>query len=499
VTGAVLVKGQNVAVDALRVVVTVAPRLALSALLVDADGRARTSAHLLTVDHQDADGVRWSPFALEVDTRAVAPAVHAVLCVVTVDPDQSPVTTVRDARGAELATFTADDLTTERAVVVVELYRRAGGWRLRAVGQGYDGGLVAAAADHGITTSAPAAPPPTDLDDERVPQRVRAVWEDAARSTVAYVSACTYAEHRRDAEVSAALADPARRTSPATDAARARAESRHDELVARADAEHDRDVDTLTGELAALQAVLPAAVADWASPAWGGWSAPPRLGSAVRLGTVHADLAPQLRIPLLTGLPLRAPLWVDTAGADPPSTARAVRALVLRLLAAHPAGGLRLRLVDLVGGLAGAVGSTAVTAGAAELGAELDALVDRVEMVQLARRAGGGLEDTAGRLLVVHGLPHGLGDHTLEQLLVLARTGAPSGVHLLLTGDRDDLLGRDATRTLAQLAESAQRLPVAGDGTLDDPWVGLEWVFAPDLGPDDARAAELLRAVAGSA
>ncbi len=82
---------------------------------------------------------------------------------------------------------------------------------------------------------------------------------------------------------------------------------------------------------------------------------------------------------------------------------------------------------------------------------------------------------------------------------MLARTGAPSGVHLLLTGDRDDLLGRDATRTLAQLAESAQRLPVAGDGTLDDPWVGLEWVFAPDLGPDDARAAELLRAMAGSA
>ena len=492
-----LVKGQNLPVDALRVVVTVAPQLELAALLVDADGRARSSAHLLTVDQQDAVGVRWSPSALEVDTRAVPTTVHAVLCVVTVDLDQAPVATVRDAGGAELATFAATDLTTERAVVVVELYRRSGGWRLRAVGQGYDGGLVAAAADHGITLSVPAAPAPTTLDDERVPQRVRAVWEDAARSTASYVSACTYAEDRRDAEISAALADPVQRSSPATDAARGRAQARHDELVARADAEHDRDMDTLTAELAALQAVLPAAVADWTSPAWGSWRPPQRLRSAVRLGTVHADLAPQLQIPLLAALPLRAPLWVDTAGADPSTTARAVRALVLRLLAAHPAGGLRLRLVDLVGGLAAALGSTADTAGPAELGAELDELAVRVDMVQLDRRAGGGLADTAGRLLVVHGLPHGLDEHALAQLQALVHTGPPSGVHLLLTGDRDDLLGRDAARGVARLAECAQRLPVAGDGTLGDPWVGQEWVFAPDLGPDDARAVELLRVVAG--
>lgn len=131
--------------------------------------------------------MRWSPFALEVDTRAVSAWVHSVLCVVTVDPDQAPVATVRDACGTELATYTAVNLTTERAVVVVELYRRAGGWRLRAVGQGYDGGLAAVAADHGIAMGAPAAPAPTGLDDERVPQRVRAIWEDAARSTATYV------------------------------------------------------------------------------------------------------------------------------------------------------------------------------------------------------------------------------------------------------------------------------------------------------------------------
>ena len=495
-----LAKGQNVPVDAPRVVVTVTPLLQLAALLVDVDRRARTSAHLLTVDQQETAGVRWSPFALEVDTRAVPHFVHSVLCVVTVDPDQAPVATVRDTRGNELATYTAVDLTTERAVVVVELYRRAGGWRLRAVGQGYDGGLAAVAADHGITMGTSAAPAPTGLDDERVPQRVRAIWEDAARSTATYVSACSYAEDRRDTEVSGALADPTQRHSGATAAARVLAETRHDDLVARADAQHDRDMDALTNELSALQSVLPAAVADWASPAWGSWAPPQRLSSAVRLGTVHADLAPTLRIPLLAALPLRAPLWVDSAGADPSTTARAVRGLVLRLLAAHPAGGLRLRMVDLVGGPATSPVWTSMSAagGPERLGQELDELGCRVEMVQLAQRAGGGLDDPAWRLLVVHGLPHGLGEHTLEQLLALAAGGPAAGVHLLLTGDRDDLLGRDASRGLARLAESAQRLSVAGDGTLGDPWVGQEWVFTPDLGPDDDQAAQLLPTVAGS-
>ena len=495
-----LSKGQNVPVDARRVVITVAPQLPLAALLVDVDRRARTSAHLLTVDHQETAGVRWSPFALEVDTQAVSHLVQSVLCVVTIDPDQAPVATVRDARGTELATYTAVELTTERAVVVVELYRRAGGWRLRAVGQGYDGGLAAVAADHGITMGAPAAPAPADLDDERVPQRVRAIWEDAARSTATYVSACTYAEDRRDTEVSEALADPTQRHSCATAAARVLAATRHDDLVARADAQHDRDIDALTNELSALQSVLPAAVADWASPSWGCWARPQRLSSAVRLGTVHADLAPALQIPLLATLPLRAPLWVDSTGADPTTTARAVRGLVLRLLAAHPAGGLRLRMVDLGGGPAASPVWTSMAAagGPERLGPELDELGCRVELVQLAQRAGGGLDDTAWRLLVVHGLPHGLGEHTLGQLLALAATGPAAGVHLLLTGDRDDLLGRDASRGLARLAESAVRLPVAGDGTLDDPWVGQEWVFTPDLGPDDEQAAQLFPAVSGS-
>lgn len=38
--------------------------------------------------------------------------------------------------------------------VAIELYRRAGGWKARAVGQGYDTGLAGLATDYGINIEA---------------------------------------------------------------------------------------------------------------------------------------------------------------------------------------------------------------------------------------------------------------------------------------------------------------------------------------------------------
>ncbi|MEV6785588.1 VWA domain-containing protein [Streptomyces sp. NPDC051098] len=66
------------------------------------------------------------------------------------------------ASGSELARF---DITAgaETALVAGELYRRAGAWKFRAVGQGYTDGLAGLAVDYGITvddTPAPASQAP---------------------------------------------------------------------------------------------------------------------------------------------------------------------------------------------------------------------------------------------------------------------------------------------------------------------------------------------------
>ncbi|WP_228835406.1 TerD family protein [Nocardia abscessus] len=61
--------------------------------------------------------------------------------------------------GAELARFDGIGATSETAVVLGELYRRDGGWKFRAVGQGYTSGLAALAADYGIAVDDAPAPP----------------------------------------------------------------------------------------------------------------------------------------------------------------------------------------------------------------------------------------------------------------------------------------------------------------------------------------------------
>ncbi len=65
----------------------------------------------------------------------------------------------------QLTTYRARGLTTERALVLGELYRRSGGWRLRAVGQGWQGGLADLATDYGVSIANDDAPT-ADTEDE---------------------------------------------------------------------------------------------------------------------------------------------------------------------------------------------------------------------------------------------------------------------------------------------------------------------------------------------
>ncbi|GGT26271.1 hypothetical protein GCM10010271_32440 [Streptomyces kurssanovii] len=52
--------------------------------------------------------------------------------------------------GTSVARYDVTDAGGETAMVLAELYRRAGGWKFRAVGQGYVNGLAGLARDHGV-------------------------------------------------------------------------------------------------------------------------------------------------------------------------------------------------------------------------------------------------------------------------------------------------------------------------------------------------------------
>lgn len=57
---------------------------------------------------------------------------------------------LRTAEGRLVARSTLDAATTERSMILAALYERAGTWRFRAVGQGYDTGLERLAVQHGV-------------------------------------------------------------------------------------------------------------------------------------------------------------------------------------------------------------------------------------------------------------------------------------------------------------------------------------------------------------
>ncbi|MBA2552282.1 MAG: TerD family protein, partial [Geodermatophilaceae bacterium] len=174
-------KGANIPVTAGRVRAVLAwggnADADASALLLTAAGKVRSDADFVfynqpsgangAVSHrgkaQVAGGVEDT---LAVDLTGLPPDIDRVVFGASVDATTFggvPGLHLRlydDAAGTELARFDITDASTEKAFVFGELYRRQGGWKFRAVGQGYAAGLAGLATDFGISVDDAPAPPP---------------------------------------------------------------------------------------------------------------------------------------------------------------------------------------------------------------------------------------------------------------------------------------------------------------------------------------------------
>jgi DNA polymerase-3 subunit epsilon len=64
--------------------------------------------------------------------------------------DLGAITLAVDGDLVTAATATLDAATSERTLLLAEIYRRDGSWRLRAIGQGYDHGLAELANRYGV-------------------------------------------------------------------------------------------------------------------------------------------------------------------------------------------------------------------------------------------------------------------------------------------------------------------------------------------------------------
>ncbi|MFF7193832.1 TerD family protein [Streptomyces sp. NPDC008079] len=165
--------GSNVPLSVPRVAVDVAAssaRLDVSGLLLTGDGKVRSDDDFVFYNQPQGPGVSHrsgggsGPDSITVDTAAVPAGIEKVVVTASLDgggpfAGTTPTATVRSADdGSVIATFTPTGLGPETALVVVEVYRRGGAWKVRAVGQGYANGLGGIASDFGVNVEEPAAP-----------------------------------------------------------------------------------------------------------------------------------------------------------------------------------------------------------------------------------------------------------------------------------------------------------------------------------------------------
>ncbi|MFF7329350.1 TerD family protein [Streptomyces sp. NPDC008150] len=169
-----LVRGQNHPLSRARLEIRVSAGTPVVAAATLGDERgtvhgaewvAHPGAHVLPgveVSRQAAADHR-----LAVDLGAVPENVHRVTVLlalpeagpgpVTFGGAAAPFVAVTGLDGAELVSFTLIGLDAETAVTALELYRRQGAWKVRAVGQGYAGGLAELFTDHGLAAARPLA------------------------------------------------------------------------------------------------------------------------------------------------------------------------------------------------------------------------------------------------------------------------------------------------------------------------------------------------------
>lgn len=162
-----LVRGQNHPLPQVRLEVRVSAGkpIVAGATLSDEQGRVQGVEWVAHPGAPTLPGLEVSKQAaadhrLAFDLDALPQAVHRVSVLLALPTGvggpvrfgavAAPFVAVTGLDGHEVASYTVTGLDTESAVVALELYRRQGAWKVRAVGQGYAGGLAELLTDQGL-------------------------------------------------------------------------------------------------------------------------------------------------------------------------------------------------------------------------------------------------------------------------------------------------------------------------------------------------------------
>ncbi|MEU2284117.1 CAP domain-containing protein [Streptomyces sp. NPDC013178] len=152
-----LVPGGNVPLPGGALAVRVPGPFDVSALVTDDSGKVRGDGDFVFYNQPTAPGARLRGDTLTLDPAGLrAGATRVTVVVSAAEPGTplarlpAPTLHVTDPRGRPLARFAPPPARQETVLLLAEVYRRGGGWKLRALGQGYADGLAGLARDFGV-------------------------------------------------------------------------------------------------------------------------------------------------------------------------------------------------------------------------------------------------------------------------------------------------------------------------------------------------------------
>ncbi|MFJ9905693.1 TerD family protein [Streptomyces sp. NPDC101152] len=190
-----LVRGQNHPLSEARLEIRISAGtpVVATAALSDDNGKSRGVEWIAHPGAPALPGLEVSRQAaadhrLTVDLDSLPEAVHRVdvLLALPMGGPQSfgvvaaPFVAVTGLDGTEVATYTIAGLDAESAVVALELYRRQEAWKVRAVGQGYAGGLAEFFRDQGLPDARRLARQVDEAASRSVARSVPVPWQRPA-------------------------------------------------------------------------------------------------------------------------------------------------------------------------------------------------------------------------------------------------------------------------------------------------------------------------------
>lgn len=479
-TGRDLVPGENAPLTADPVQLTVIPSsVRLVMVLLTADDRVHG-----TIGPAGHSGVVPVVSPLPVTLSALDPVVDKCLLVGTGSGAGSAA--VQLANGTDELRFRPAVAVPGTAVVLLEFYRRGAGWKMRAIGQGYSGGLPELGRVHGAELSAlptfGSAPPPEPssgrIPAETVLRHVFGVWEDAARSALTFAESVRFAESGRDTALEQLVADVAGRSSDHP--ARQAAERKYRSVIDAASQRRLADLDQLATELAELEAGFPAPLARWDAPAWQR-PIPGEATGMFRVGEISRPDSQLLKIPMVQTLGVPGGICLITPGN---LIEQSTITLLHRIFAAAPAGRCA-QVVAVDDQLAGILALPSAS-GTAQRAERLAAIALQIDLCAMAAESGNRLSaDGLPSVLVVPWQSTGFTEQEAGQLDGIAVGGPQFGLQVVYVGDQQEF-GKTGLRF------EPRYLPTVSAHT-QDPWTSQVWGFEPDAGAPGPELAQRLR------